>query len=97
MRHPTRNPTTIIRATTNTFRARSAVVRPVSTAARDIGRARNRSISPLFMSVARPMAVASEPNTTVCTKIPAIRKSTYGMPPAPGSSRRTRTGTSPRK
>ena len=32
------------------------------------------------MSVARPIAVAIEPNTTVCTKIPGIRKSTYGTP-----------------
>ena len=73
MRHPTRNPTIIISVTTKTLRVRSANVRPVSTAERPIGRDRNRSSSPLFRSVARPIAVAIEPNTTVCTKMPGIR------------------------
>ncbi len=36
------------------------------------------------MSVARPIAVAIAPNTTVWTKIPGIRKSTYGI--GPGTS-----------
>ena len=57
MRQPTRNPTTIISATTNTLRTRSASVRPASTAERAIGSERNRSIRPLFMSVASPIAV----------------------------------------
>ena len=73
IRQPTRNPTTIISTTTNALRHRSAVVRPVSTAPRAIGRAWNRSISPDFMSVASPIAAAIEPNTAVCTKIPGIR------------------------
>ena len=81
IRHPTRNPTTIIRNTTKTLRIRSATVRPTRTAGVHIGNAWNRSISPLFRSVARPIAVASEPNTTTCRKIPGIRKSTYGMRP----------------
>ena len=73
MRHPTRNPTIIISITTKTLRVRSANVRPVNTAERPIGRERKRSSNPLFRSVARPMAVAIEPNTTTCTKIPGIR------------------------
>jgi hypothetical protein len=51
-------------------------VRPARTALRAIGNDRNRSRSPLFMSVARPIAVAIAPKTTVCTKIPGIRNST---------------------
>ena len=43
-----------------------------------MGREWNRSINPLFTSVDRPIAVAIAPNTTVCVKIPGIRKSTYG-------------------
>ena len=63
---------------TNTLRTRSARVRPARTADRAIGSDRNRSSSPDFRSVARPIAVAIEPNTTTCAKIPGIRKSTYG-------------------
>jgi hypothetical protein len=33
------------------------------------------------MSVANPIAVASEPNTTDCRKIPGIKKSTYRISP----------------
>ena len=73
MRHPTTNPTAIIRATTKTLRTVSASVRPDSTADRAIGSAWNRSMRPLFMSVASPIAVAIAPNTTVCTKMPGIR------------------------
>ena len=69
-RKPTAKPTTAISATTNTLRARSAKVRPVSTAELAIGRARKRSSRPLFTSVARPMAVLVAPKTAVCTKIP---------------------------
>src|SRR6266511_2833220 len=39
IRHPTRNPTTIIRMPTNTFLLKSAIVLPVRTAERAIGRA----------------------------------------------------------
>ena len=70
---PTRNPTTIMRITTKKFRIRSASVRPTRTAGVHIGNAWKRSIRPLFRSVARPIAVASEPNTTTCRKIPGIR------------------------
>src|SRR5207247_121439 len=51
------------------------------TADRAMGSDRNRSSSPLLRSAARPMAAASEPNTTVCTKMPGIRKSTYDTRP----------------
>jgi hypothetical protein len=79
-RHPTANPTANISATTNTFRTRSASVRPARTAERAMGSDRNRSINPWLRSVASPIAVFSAPNVTVCTKIPGIRKSTYGTP-----------------
>lgn len=70
------NPTPVIIATTKTLRTRSAVVRPTSTADLAIGSDRNRSIRPVCMSVARPIAVFMAPKTAVCTKIPGIRKST---------------------
>ena len=73
IRQPTRNPTTIMRITTKTLRNRSASVRPTRTAGVHIGSAWKRSIKPLFRSVARPIAVASEPNTTTCRKMPGIR------------------------
>jgi hypothetical protein len=71
-------PTTIISSTTKTLRTRSAMVRPASTAERDMGRDRNRnrSMMPLLMSWDRPTAVEVAPNTTVCTMTPGIRKST---------------------
>jgi hypothetical protein len=43
---PTRNLTPAISTITNTFRTRSAIVRPVSTAERAIGSDRNRSSKP---------------------------------------------------
>ena len=41
-----------------------------------MGRDRNRSMMPLLMSWDRPTAVEVAPNTTVCTMMPGIRKST---------------------
>jgi len=52
------------------------MVRPASTAERDMGRDRNRSMMPVLMSWDRPTAVEVAPNTTVCTMTPGIRKST---------------------
>ena len=67
-------PTTIISSTTKTLRARSAMVLPASTAERDMGKDRNRSMMmPLLMSWDRPTAVEVAPNTTVCTMMPGIR------------------------
>ena len=73
-----------MRITTNTLRTRSASVRPTSTADRAMGSERNRSSIPDFRSAAKPTAVAIAPNTTVCTKMPGIRKSTYGTPASVG-------------
>ena len=44
-----------------------------STAERAMGSDRNRSMSPLWRSSAMPMAVFWAPNSTVVTKIPAMR------------------------
>ncbi len=62
------------------FFMRSDVVRPARTADRAMGRDRNRSTMPSFMSSARPMAVLVEPNSAFCTKIPGIRNCTYVRP-----------------
>ncbi|GAA2088960.1 hypothetical protein GCM10009759_11470 [Kitasatospora saccharophila] len=61
IRKPTRKPTPVISATTNTFRAGSAVVRPESTAERAVGSERKRSISPVRRSPAGPIAVSTAP------------------------------------
>ena len=58
---------------TKTLRQTSAMHRPASTAVRDIGRARNRSMSPFWRSSARPIAVDTAPKHTVWTKIPGMR------------------------
>ncbi len=58
---------------TKTLRRRSAVVRPSSTAPRDMGSARNRSMIPFWRSSARPMLVLTDPKATVCTKMPGMR------------------------
>ena len=49
------------------------MLRPASTAVRDIGSARNRSMSPFWRSSASPIAVDTAPKHTVCTKIPGMR------------------------
>jgi hypothetical protein len=59
-----------------TFVATSASVRPVSTAARDMGRDQKRSISPFFRSSESPSAVTNPPKAIDWTMIPGIRKST---------------------
>ena len=56
-------------------RTTSDVVRPTSTAARDMGSDRNRSMMPFCRSSARPIAVMPDPNITVCAKMPAMRYS----------------------
>ena len=66
-------PTASIRAQTNTLRARSARVRPTSTAERAIGRERSRSMKPRRRSSARPTAVLMAPKATTWAKIPGIR------------------------
>ena len=73
MRNPTAKPTSEMMTITTTLRHRSAVVRPASTADRAMGSDRNRSMSPFCRSSASPMLVLTEPNITVCTKMPAMR------------------------
>jgi hypothetical protein len=60
---------------------RSATVRPMSTAERDIGSDRNRSISPFCRSSARLAPVVVLPKTTVWAKMPGSRNSAYGRSP----------------
>src|SRR6187431_1323453 len=72
-RKPITNATPSITKKVNRLRRRSDTVRPMSTAARDIGSERSRSIKPLLMSSARPTAVNDEPNTSDWAKIPGIR------------------------
>ncbi len=69
-------PTTSITAIEIEFVTMSASVRPASTAARDIGSERKRSIRPFFRSSERPSAVTKPPKAMVWTMIPGIRKST---------------------
>ena len=72
-RKPTASPTAVMMITVKTLRTMSAEVRPVSTAERDMGSARNRSMRPFWRSSARPMLVLTAPKATVCTKTPGIR------------------------
>ena len=51
-------------------------VRPASSAARDIGSERNRSMRPRLRSSARPIAVMNPPNAMFWTMMPGMRKST---------------------
>ena len=69
---PTANSTTSDRQ----LSTMSENVRPVSTAARDIGSERKRSIRPFCTSSDRPSAVTKPPNAIDCTMMPGIRKST---------------------
>jgi len=59
------NPMMLTRITTKKLRVRSAVVRPASTAERDIGNEWNRSSIPLLRSAASPTAVSMAPKTTI--------------------------------
>ena len=74
-------PTSSITISVITFCTTSAAVRPKSTAEREIGSERKRSITPAARSVLRPMPVISAPKTAVWTMIPGIRKSTYAVSP----------------
>jgi hypothetical protein len=53
----------------------SLPVLPISTADRDIGSERKRSMMPFCMSSAMPAPVKVAPKMAVCAKIPAIRNS----------------------
>jgi hypothetical protein len=58
---------------TTAFLSVSAIVRPVSTAARVIGRERKRSNMPSLRSWAMPTVVVPPPNSVACTRIPGMR------------------------
>ncbi len=66
-------PVTAMTAIEMTLSPASATVRPTSTAERDMGRERNRSIIPLLRSSASPTPVCVAPKAIVCTKMPGIR------------------------
>ena len=63
------------------FVTTSASVRPASTAGRAMGSERKRSISPLWTSSLRPIAVTNPPKAMFWTMIPGTRNSTYETPP----------------
>ena len=54
--------------------------RPTSTDDRDMGRVRNRSITPVVRSVLRPTAVPTLDVVRLSVSSPAIAKSTYDPP-----------------
>ena len=76
-RQPTSSPTHARMAMVKLVCTRSASVRPVSTAPRDIGSERNRSTRPFCMSSAMPAPAPAVAKVTVCAKMPAIRNSRY--------------------
>lgn len=73
LRKPTAKPTPVITNTTRRLRARSARVRPASTATRAIGSARKRVRIPERRSVESPTAVPIAPKATAWAKMPGIR------------------------
>src|SRR3954451_6538709 len=80
IRQPTTRPVMTMTTIEMQLRPTSAVVRPTSTAERLIGRDRNRSMSPFWMSSAILDPVMVEPKITVWARMPGSRKSTYAMP-----------------
>ena len=74
--NPAAKPTANSTTSDTQFSAMSDSVRPASTAPRDIGSERKRSISPFFRSSASPRAVTNPPKTMDWTMIPGMRKST---------------------
>ncbi len=72
-RNPTANATPSITRNVMMLRMRSEIVRPISTAACEIGRERSRSMKPFWRSSASPTPVKAEPNTTVWAKMPGSR------------------------
>ena len=75
MRQPTASPVSDITMIVMTLIATSLPVRPISTAARDIGSERNRSMMPFCISSASPAPVNVAPKMTVWAKMPGIRNS----------------------
>ena len=75
IRQPTSSPHSDMISSAIDDTTRSDVVRPSSTARRDIGSDRNRSMMPFCRSLHSPITVNAELNEMVCTKMPAIRNS----------------------
>jgi ABC-2 type transport system ATP-binding protein len=73
---PARKPTVNSTTSDRQLSAMSEKVRPVSTAARDIGSERKRSMRPFLTSSDSPSAVTKPPNAIDWTMIPGMRKST---------------------
>ncbi len=73
---PARNPTANSTTSDRQLSRMSDDVRALSTAARDIGSERKRSIRPFLTSSDRPSAVTNPPNAIDWTMMPGIRKST---------------------
>ena len=74
--NPQMMPTTSSTVSDRQLSRTSDSVRPVSTAARDIGSERKRSIRPFWTSSESPSAVTNPPNAIDWTMMPGIRKST---------------------
>ena len=75
IRQPTTRPVSTMTTIEMALSPRSAIVRPTSTADRDIGSERNRSIRPFCRSSAMLAPVIVAPKITVCARIPGSRKS----------------------
>ena len=75
MRQPISNPQTDIRTMGSSVFSRLATAWPTSTAPLAMGRARNRSTTPFFRSLASDMATPKAVNTMVWAMIPPIRNS----------------------
>ena len=80
-RNPTAKPMATVTARVQASTPVSATARPASTAARGIGRLRNRSTNPCSRSSATPAAVIIPANSTDVVTNPGTRKSTYGTEP----------------
>jgi len=74
-RQPMARPTAATTSAPRAWVSRSATVRPASTAARDIGSDRKRSISPVLMSVTRATAVPGAVPAMPMPSMPPIRYS----------------------
>ena len=74
--NPAMKPTANSTTSDTQLSAMSEKVRPKSTAARDIGSDRKRSMSPLRTSSESPRAVVNPPKAIDWAMIPGIRKST---------------------
>ena len=75
IRQPTASPVSAMTAMEMALSPRSATVRPISTADRDMGSDRKRSMRPFCRSSARLAPVVVLPKTTVWAKIPGSRNS----------------------